>query len=387
MWPISKSETAFQPSDRPKPYKSSHPARPPLPPPSTLPFQIFPPKSSSPISSPLLLPIMPAPPMAPAVASRKRAAPEDPEPRACCGSSPADGAKRRRYNFGSADDYERLDVVGQGAFGVVLRARDRRTGKVVALKRLIGADEGGRFSRDFDALRVEAACQHACRGHPNIVQIKDVVADAKTGDLFLVLEFVGGSLRDEFPRARPEDIVRAMMRPLVDAAKKMHASRVIHRDIKPENILVSFSGELKICDFGAATLMKPAGKPYDLCRPGTLPYTSPEQLAGNRCYGPAVDMWALGCIMGELLTGAPLFGGDMTEKELLAYLSANLGDQLNELFYDVLPELSPAAREVLSGLLAFDPEKRMTAVEALEHRWFAEEPKKAEFPGFVPLFG
>jgi cell division cycle 2-like protein len=270
---------------------------------------------------------------------------------------------------------------------VVVRARDRRTGKVVALKRLIGADEGGRFAPNFDALRLEAACQHACRGHPNIVQIKDVVADAKTGDLFLVLEFVGGSLRDEFPRARPEDIVRAMMRPLVDAAKKMHASRVIHRDIKPENILVSFSGQLKVCDFGAATLMKPAGKPYDLCRPGTLPYTSPEQLAGNRCYGPAVDMWALGCIMGELLTGAPLFGGDMTEKELLADLSANLGDQLNELFYDVLPELSPAAREVLSGLLAFDPEKRMTAVEALEHRWFAEEPKKAEFPGFVPLFG
>jgi cell division cycle 2-like protein len=91
--------------------------------------------------------------------------------------------------------------------------------------------------------------------------------------------------------------------------------------------------------------------------------------------------------MGELLTGAPLFGGDMTEEELLADLSANLDDQLNELFYDVLPELSPAAREVLSGLLAFDPEKRLTASEALEHRWFAEEPKKAEFPGFVPLFG
>jgi cell division cycle 2-like protein len=77
----------------------------------------------------------------------------------------------------------------------------------------------------------------------------------------------------------------------------------------------------------------------------------------------------------------------MTEKELLADLSANLDDQLNELFYDVLPELSPAAREVLFGLLAFDPEKRMTAAEALEHRWFAEEPKKANFAGFAPLFG
>uniref|UniRef100_A0A0E0B7Y3 [RNA-polymerase]-subunit kinase n=1 Tax=Oryza glumipatula TaxID=40148 RepID=A0A0E0B7Y3_9ORYZ len=101
--------------------------------------------------------------------------------------------------------------------------------------------------------------------------------------------------------------------------------------------------------------MKPPGKPYDLCRSSTLPYTSPEQLAGNRCYGPAVDMWALGCIMGELLTGAPLFGGDMTEEDLLADLSADLGDQLNELFYDVLPELSPAARGVLSGAAGVRP--------------------------------
>uniref|UniRef100_A0A0E0HWN7 [RNA-polymerase]-subunit kinase n=1 Tax=Oryza nivara TaxID=4536 RepID=A0A0E0HWN7_ORYNI len=297
----------------------------------------------------------PAPP-----ASRKRAAAPDDEPTATGSTTPA--AKRpRRYALASVDDYEQLDVVGEGASGVVIMARHRRTGNKVALKHLPHG------ARDFDAVRVEAACQHACRGHPNIVQIKDVVADANTGDVFLVMEFVGGSLRDELPRARPEKQVRFMMRQLVDAAKKMHASHV--------------------CDFGSATFVNPAGKPYEECLVGTLPYTSPEQLAGNHCYGPGVDMWALGCIMGELLTGAPLFGGDMTEKELLADLSANLDDQLNELFYDVLPELSPAAREVLSGLLAFDPEKRMTAAEALEHRWFAEEPKKANFAGFAPLFG
>uniref|UniRef100_A0A0D9XHW6 [RNA-polymerase]-subunit kinase n=1 Tax=Leersia perrieri TaxID=77586 RepID=A0A0D9XHW6_9ORYZ len=325
---------------------------------------------------------MPAPATGEATAlNRKRAAADAPDPRAC-GSSPASGAKRRRYNLGSADDYEKLEVVGQGAFGVVMKARDRRTGKMVALKRLIGVDEGARFAPDFDALRVEVACQHACRGHPSIVEIKDVVGDGKTGEIFLVMEFVGNSLREELPRARPEDLVRVMMRQLVGAANKMHASRVIHRDIKPENILVSFFGELKICDFGAATLMKLPGKPYDLPRPGTLPYTSPEQLAGNRCYGPAVDMWALGCIMGELLTGAPLFGGDMTAEELHDDLSKNLGNMIDELRFEVLPELSPAAGEVLSGLLAFDPEKRMTAAEALNHRWFTEKAKKAEYPGF-----
>ncbi|KAL5232569.1 hypothetical protein ABZP36_031345 [Zizania latifolia] len=318
--------------------------------------------------------------------SRKRPAAEaDPEPRPC-GSCPADGAKRRRYALGSADDYEKLDVVGQGAFGVVVKARDRRTGKKVALKRLRGEDEGGHGVPHFDALRVEAACQTACRGHPSIVEIKDVVGDGKTGEIFLVMEFVGHSLREQCYRPYSADLTRVMMRQLVDAAKKMHSSRVIHRDIKPENVLVSVGGALKICDFGAATLMKPAGTPYEQCLPGTLPYTSPEQLAGNRFYGPAVEMWALGCIMGELLTGAPLFGGHTTEKELLAELSDHLEDRITELF-ELLPELSPAGREVLTGLLAFDPEKRLTAAEALEHRWFSEEAKKTEFAGYVPLFG
>ncbi|KAG8088133.1 hypothetical protein GUJ93_ZPchr0010g10520 [Zizania palustris] len=196
--------------------------------------------------------------------SRKRPAAEaDPEPRPC-GSGTTDGAKRRRYVLASADDYEKLDVVGHDAFDVVFKARDRRTGMMVALKRLHGEDEGGYGAPDFDAVRVEAACQTACRGHPSIVEIKDVVGNGKTGEIFLVMEFVGDghSLREKCYRSYSADLTRVMMRQLIDAAKKMHSSCVLHNDIKPENVIVSVDDALKICDFGVAMLMKPTGKPY-----------------------------------------------------------------------------------------------------------------------------
>lgn len=181
-----------------------------------------------------------------------------------------------------------------------------------------------------------------------------------------------------------------MMRQLFDAAKKMHGAGIVHRDIKPENVLVGLFGSLKVCDFGSATLQKPAGVPYEKCCVGTRIYTSPEQFAGNRYYGQAVDMWALGCVMAELLAGETLFVGD-TEDDMVAEMS-KLQDQISSTgklegleFFD---ELSEAGRELLLGLLAFNPDKRLTAAEALQHRWFDKPSASAgeQHPGFVTLF-
>jgi cell division cycle 2-like protein len=138
--------------------------------------------------------------------------------------------------------------------------------------------------------------------------------------------------------------------------------------------------------------MKPAGTPYPERRVGTMQYCSPEQLMGSRRYGPAVDMWALGCVMAELLTGQPLFEAD-TEEDVLQQIK-DLRDEFSTTglhVFDVLPELSQAGREVLAGLLRFDPDERLTAADALQHRWFTEDAKspavaEAEFPDFVPLF-
>ncbi|KQK16388.1 putative cyclin-dependent kinase F-2 [Brachypodium distachyon] len=304
-------------------------------------------------------------------ASRKRAAAAaDQEPRVDGGNK-----KRPRYAFGSIYDYEKLEVLGEGAYGQVLMARDRRSGKKVAVKWIRGCGDGGHGPPDFRALIREAGLQAACRGHPSIVEILDVVGDAKTGDMFIVMELVAGgrSLREEIWRPLSEHVTRVMMRQLVDAAKKIHGAGIIHRDIKPENVLVGMFGGLKVCDFGAATRQKPAGVPYEDSRVGTMIYTSPEQLAGNRNYGTAVDMWALGCVMAELLGGETLFEAE-SEKDMLAEVS-KLREQIEstgKLDREWFAELSEPGREVLMGMLAFCPEERLTAAQVLEHRWFSK---------------
>uniref|UniRef100_A0ACD5W210 Uncharacterized protein n=1 Tax=Avena sativa TaxID=4498 RepID=A0ACD5W210_AVESA len=295
-----------------------------------------------------------------AAAIRKRPAPGQ-DPRVHRGKKP-------RYAFGSIGDYEKLEVLGDGAYGVVIKAHDRRT------------------------ITLEACCLAACHGHPSIIKIFDVATDAETWDFFLVMELVDGgrTLCEEIWKPLDEDVARRMMRLILDAAKKIHGVGIIHRDIKPENVLVSMFGALKVCDFGSTMRQKPAGVPYEECRVGTMIYTSPEQFAGNRYYGQAMDMWALGCVMDEILAGETLFVGK-TEEDMVAEMS-KLRDQINSTgkmdgleFFD---ELSEAGREVLLGLLAFNPDERLTATEALQHRWFSEPSASVSqrYPGFVNLF-
>ncbi|KAJ1288380.1 hypothetical protein BS78_02G085400 [Paspalum vaginatum] len=303
-----------------------------------------------------------------ATAMRKRPAPD--------GMDTGNNRQRARITLGSMDDYEELGVLGAGSFGVVAKARHRGTGEAVAIKRASGAC-------DVRAVLREAGCMAACRGHPSVVGLRDVVRDAATGDVLLVMELVDGAsllrLLHHRPRAAgfPEPQARALMRQLLRGAARMHGAGIVHRDIKPANILVGARGALKICDLGLAA--PAAAAPHPERRVGTLPYRSPEQLAGRRDYGTGVDAWALGCVMAELLTGRVLFRED-TEGGVLAEALA-LGRALRERglrAFDEWPafrrgRLSRGAREVLAGLLAVEPRDRLTAAAALQLRWFAEE--------------
>ncbi|CAD6219884.1 unnamed protein product [Miscanthus lutarioriparius] len=298
--------------------------------------------------------------MAAAIATRKRPALDGP-------CFPA-AKKRSRYVFGSIYEYKKLGVLGEGTYGKVVQARHRRTGETVAITRA--------------ALR-EAGCLAACRGAPSVAQIRDVAADEATGDLFIVTELVDGpTLSDRLTLTGrfPEAPARAAMRQLLRGVAWVHREGALHRDVKPENVLVGPGGALKICDFGSATPVLP---PYLEDRVGTLWYLAPEMLKGSRCYGPPVDMWALGCVMLELLTGEPMFPGVQTKEDLLVEVF-QLRDKMDSdgvaAFKGLPPDLSKAAGELLCGLLCFDEGKRLTAAQALNHRWFSES-EEAESMG------
>uniref|UniRef100_A0A0E0RGP7 [RNA-polymerase]-subunit kinase n=1 Tax=Oryza rufipogon TaxID=4529 RepID=A0A0E0RGP7_ORYRU len=299
--------------------------------------------------------------------------------------------------------FVKLDELASGGCGVVYRARDRRSGEIVAMKciRSYRDDCGELVDRsDFDR---EVAAMEVCRGHPYIVQPR-AHGRCDDGEAVLVMEFVGPTLRQVLRRERggrtrrSELEVRVAMRQLLSGAKRMHDAGLMHRDLKPDNVLVDARGNLKICDLG---LSQSTASPPPYSNPiGTRWYCAPEILLGSTDYDERVDAWSLGCIMAELLARKPLFRGSSDREqlgEIVDVLGVNdikrwrgykgqrlLGgcgpDSFLRGFFPSpadarmlrRPPLSEAGFEVLSGLLTCNPEKRMTVAQALRHRWFKE---------------
>ncbi|CBZ51708.1 putative cyclin-dependent kinase-like 5 [Neospora caninum Liverpool] len=270
--------------------------------------------------------------------------------------------------------YEKLDLVGEGAYGVVLKCRRKDSGDLVAIKTFKGNEESTNvkktISREINALR------HL--RHENIVSLKE--AFRWKGKLHLVFEYIHKNLLELLeasPAGLDQETVRLCIWQLVKALNYCHRNGIVHRDVKPENLLVNpKTRKLKLCDFGFARQLHEATVPLtDYV--ATRWYRSPELLLGDPEYGLPVDMWAVGCIMGELIDGRPLFPGD-NEVDQLYKIQLILGPLLPqhmEMFRQnsrYRNKFDKTAIDFLSKLLCMDPNARLTAKMALQHPYFKE---------------
>nr|BAD72769.1 putative MAP kinase [Paramecium caudatum] len=284
--------------------------------------------------------------------------------------------------------YEVQGIIGEGAYGIVLKGKNKENGEIVAIKQFIGSEEDESIKKTI--LREVKVLKML--NHENIVKLKE--AFRRKGKLYIVLEFVEKNLLElleEKSNGLDPELTRRFIYQLCQAIAYCHSIDVLHRDIKPENLLISDQQVLKVCDFGFARLLpQKQGQLTDYV--ATRWYRAPELLLGGE-YGKGVDMWAIGCIMAELTDGQPLFSGQ-SEIDQLYVISKLLGPLTNEQketflknpryvgmkFHEITkPEtiekrfqgkLSLKAISFLKGLLKMDPNKRMTAIEALEHPYF-----------------
>ncbi|KAG0256190.1 Cyclin-dependent kinase 10 [Mortierella polycephala] len=299
------------------------------------------------------------------------------------------------------DDFEKLNKIGEGTYGVVYRAKDKRTNEIVALKRI-------RMERENDGLPIsslrEIKLLKTLR-HDNIVLVKEVAVGSDLDQIFLVMEYCEqdmAALMDNVKKPYTPAEVKCLMYQLLKGIEYCHDHYVIHRDLKLSNLLLNAQGILKIADFGLARSFGLPSRPMTP-KVVTLWYRAPELLFGDLNYTTAVDMWSAGCIFGELMRHGPLLPGKAEKQQVdliiellgtphekiwqgfnhLPMASIKLPEQRFNNLKNRFPNITDAARSLLSGLLTYDPKKRLSVKQALAHPYFIEAPP-AKHPSLLP---
>lgn len=294
----------------------------------------------------------------------------------------------------SVDQFTRLNRIEEGTYGVVYRAKDNTTEEVVALKRLKMENEKEGFP--ITSLREISTLLKA--PHENIVAVKEIVVGSNMDQIFIVMEYVEHdlkSLMESMKQPFRACEVKTLMLQLLSAIAHLHDNWILHRDLKTSNLLLNHRGILKVGDFGLA---REYGSPLKEYTPVvvTLWYRAPELLLQAPKYSTPIDVWSIGCIFGEFLTMKPLFPGK-SEQDQLGLLFKNLGTPNEKIWpgYSELPvvkkavfaeqpynnlhkrlgqRLSKEGFRLIDHLLAYCPERRITAEQALAHEYFRESP-------------
>jgi serine/threonine protein kinase len=283
--------------------------------------------------------------------------------------------------------YDKQIKIGEGTYGVVYKAKDKVTGKMIALKkiRLEHEDEGvpSTAIREISILKELK--------HPNVVSLLDIVN--YQNKLYLVFEFLDQDLKKYMDSVQTMDpkLVQSYIYQLLDGLLFCHKRRILHRDLKPQNLLIDKKGSLKLADFGLARAFCVPLRPYTH-EVITLWYRAPEILLGSQAYSTPIDIWSAGCIFAELIAKRPLFPGD-SEIDQLYRIFRTLGTPTDDVWRGctslpdyksnfpkwkpqelskVLPMADHQAIDLLSKMLIYEPYQRISAKEAVKHPYFAD---------------
>ncbi|KAK8861385.1 hypothetical protein IAR55_002204 [Kwoniella newhampshirensis] len=307
--------------------------------------------------------------------------------------------------------------LGEGTFGVVTKGIEIASKRAIALKKLITHNPRDGVSvttvREIKILK--------SLNHVNVVPILNMVVERKLpgdrsnrGEVFMVFPYMDhdlcGLLSNKDFRLS-HSMAKLFMKQILEGMAYIHANNFIHRDIKTANILVDKHGQIKIADFGLArTWTHDSAMPAHMANEYTNMvvtrwYRAPELLLGDSHYGPAVDMWSLGCVLGEMYLHQPILAGE-SDRDQLYQIFSKCGPLNEETLpgWDKLPGFPDAqghpwnrtpldmpllecaqkwnmdrgGADLLVRLLRLDPKRRLTAHEALDHPWFWISPKPAE---------
>ncbi|KAH0431243.1 hypothetical protein CcaCcLH18_07268 [Colletotrichum camelliae] len=303
-------------------------------------------------------------------------------------------------------DYDLLGKLGEGTFGEVHRAKSKKTGAHVALKKIIMHHEKDGFPitalREIKLLKLLS--------HKNVLQLVDMAVEhpqrasdkRKRPIMYMATPYMDhdlSGLLDNPSVTFTEPQIKCYLLQLLEGLRYLHDNHILHRDMKAANLLINNKGILQIADFGLARHYEgPTPKSGHGAGEGKREYTGlvvtrwyrpPELLLHLKKYTTAIDVWGVGCVFGEMLVGKPILAGESDSHQLdIIWDLMGSPTPENMPLFNTLPgaeAVSPRAISLLKELLRLDWRSRINAADALNHPYFKMAPMPAD-PGDLPTF-
>ncbi|KIO17764.1 hypothetical protein M407DRAFT_246651 [Tulasnella calospora MUT 4182] len=321
----------------------------------------------------------------------------------------------RKVRFNVGTQYQVLDVIGEGAYGIVCSALHRPSGRRVAIKKIAPFEHSMFCLRTLRELKLLKFLSEAgvCE---NIISILDIIKPPtieQFKEVYLIQELMETDMHRVIrTQDLSDDHAQYFVYQTLRALKALHSADVIHRDLKPSNLLLNANCDLKVCDFGLARSVRtaePSGTETGFMTEyvATRWYRAPEIMLTFKQYTKAIDIWSVGCILAEMLSGKPLFPGRDYHHQLTLILDV-LGTPTLDEFYAIttrrsrdyiralpfrkkrpfsalFPNANPLAIDFLTQTLTFDPKKRITVEKALAHPYLEAYHDPDDEPVAPPL--